>query len=487
MPDDRNDVERLTDAFIPLSRPAHLATKALLHPRDPIEHEDAQFTDAAHAQRFANFHGFELRYHHRRGVWLWYDSPLWRPDDNDRIVRMVIAFARDCQDASMKLTRKEERERAVGFYFKMEGANYINRIIDLAKSLLPLADNGDGWDADLWRAGAPNGIINLRTGLLEPGDPADKISYSVRTPYDETIPPPQRWLQFLHEIFDGKQDVIAFVHRYCGYALTGSTKEQVMAMFHGKGANGKSTFLNTLSWILGDYSHNMPFSAVELKQRAAIPSDIAALEGRRFVTASETTDGTRLNEARIKALTGSDPMTARYMHSEFFTFQPVAKFILAVNHKPAVIDDSHGFWRRMKVVEFHRIFSGSLKDDELEKKLRGESAGILRWLVEGCLLWQRDGLPEVRQISDDTEAYQQDSDPLADFVQDVCQPELDSEAPTAQIQEAYQKWCDKNRIHKLERLTRKDFSRRLSEKFQRKHTRTGDVYVGIKIATDKMW
>lgn len=473
-------------AFGPLSQPALESTRKLVDPRY-VMHEDAQFTDAAHAQHFANNYGLDLRYHHRRGVWLWYDSPLWRQDNDKRIVRTMIDFAKECQKLSMDLPRKEERERAVAFYFKMEGANYIHRIIDLARCLLPLSDEGKGWDADIWRMGAPNGIIDLRSGLLELGDPVDKISYSVRPAYDETIPTPKRWLDFLDQIFDGDATIIDFVHLYCGYAISGSTKEQCLALFHGKGANGKSTFLNTLSWVLGDYSHNMPFSAVELKQRSSIPSDLAALDGRRFVTASETTDGTRLNEARIKALTGCDPMTARFMHSDFFTFQPVAKFILSVNHKPAVIDDSHGFWRRMKLVPFNRTFSGSVKDDQLETKLRGESQGILHWLVEGCLRWQREGLPEPTVISDATEMYKQDSDPLADFIEEACEVSPPDTTPAITLQQAYQVWADKNHVHKAERLNRKDLARRLSEKFPKKQLNTGAVYCGVKVTTNKLW
>ena len=193
-----------------------------------------------------------------------------------------------------------------------------------------------------------------------------------------------RWERFLDDIFSSDHELIAFVQRFIGYCLTGMTTEQALALFYGRGANGKTTFINVISRVLGDYAHNLPFSTVELRQRASIPNDLAALDGRRFVTASETNDGVRLNEARIKALTGCDRLSARFLHGEWFSFQPVAKFVLAVNHKPVVRDDSKGFWRRIRLVSFTQCFEGRRRDDQLEQRLLEEAEGILCWAVEGC-------------------------------------------------------------------------------------------------------
>lgn len=474
----------ITQVFSPLSQPFQAATKQLTHPGPVLP--EAQYTDAAHAQNFAISYGVELRYHHRRGVWLWYDPPVWRPDGDGKIYRQAILFAKRCQQDALEIRDRKVREQALQFFIRQEGKGSLDRTISLARNLEPLADSGDGWDAHAWRIGAVNGVIDLRSGLLEPGDPAYKMSFSTRVAYDETADCP-RWRQFLKEIFDGDAGVIAFVQRYGGYALTGLTTEQILAVFYGRGANGKSTLINTLAWVLGDYAHNMPFSTVELKQRSSIPNDMAALDGKRFVTASETSDGTRLNEARIKTLTGSDPITARFMHSEFFTFQPVAKFVLAVNHKPAVADDSYGFWRRIRLVPFLRTFSGSVRDDQLEAKLRAEGSGILRWLVEGCLIWKRDGLPLPSPISEATDAYQADSDPLADFLDEACDMEATAVTAASELQEGYQKWCDKRRLNKAERLNSKDFGRRMADRFDRKHTNTGWKYYGVKLLTSTLW
>src|SRR5262249_26229218 len=152
---------------------------------------------------------------------------------------------------------------------------------------------------------------------------------------------------------------------------------------------------------------NMPFATIELKDRSGIPNDLAALVNRRFVIASETNDGNRLNEARIKALTGCDPVTARFLHGEFFTFEPVGKFWLSVNHKPIVRDDSHGFWRRLRLIEFRQRFTvnPALADD-----LKSEAPGILAWCVRGALSWQADGLQAPTVVMEATGDYERDSD-----------------------------------------------------------------------------
>lgn len=462
------------------------AAAQLLHPHRRADDDDP-LTEAFHAQLFATARAEDLRYHHKRGVWLFYESHIWRPDRDERIVREAIHFARQRQEDALKIRDKDDRGKAIQFAIRQENRSGIRNIIDIAKSLRPLADKGDGWDASSWLVGAPNGIIDLRTGLLQAGDPTDRISMSVNVPYDETDRECPRWLAFLLEVFDGDQSLIDFVQRYIGYSLTGETKEQVLAVFYGRGANGKSTLLNTISWVLGDYAHNMPFSAMDKKNMSAIPSDVAALDGKRFVTASETNEGTRLNEARIKALTGGDRISARFMHADFFTFQPVAKFVLGVNHRPVVSDDSYGFWRRIRLVPFTRCFSGSICDPELDAKLKSEGVGILHWIVQGARLWQRDGLGQTKAISDATDAYKAESDPLADFIEECCESDVTAVTNAGEVQGVYTKWADTQRIPKLERLSQKDFGRRFAERYERKHTNSGWKYYGVKISSDRLF
>lgn len=443
-------------------------------------------TDSSHAQRFAETYGAHLRYNHRRGVWLIFDGLRWHTDTDGEVYRLALDFIRGRQATALTVADRKLKDRLLKFLIAAESKPAIDRLVSGARNFPPIADAGDHWNVDPWLSGTPNGVLDWRTGTVREGDPADRITRSLGVPYDPDATAP-RWHRFLDEVFEADQDVIAFVHRYLGYACTGITSEQVLALFWGRGSNGKGVLMHLVGWVLGEYFYNMSFSTLELKQRAAIPNDVAALEGMRIVTASESGD-VRLNEPRVKALTGADPVTARYLYSEPFTFTPTAKFILATNTKPIVLDNSFGFWRRLKLIPFTRCFSGSARDGHLEEYLkRHEGPGILNWLIDGCLAWQRDGLGEPAVIRDATDEYRADSDPIADFVAEGCEPDRDSVTPAGELFVAYTKWADKQRLSKAERLNGKDFGYRMVERFQRKHTSRGNVYEGVRLVKEMLW
>ena len=346
---------------------------------DPLIAE--ALTDASHAQRFAETYGVDIKYDHRRGHWLVYEDPCWRIDNDGAIYRHALKFVRARQASALDIVDRKLKEKVLKFTIAAESKPALDKLVSLAKNFPPIADAGDGWDADPWLTAAkPNGVLDWRTGTLRQGDPSDRITRSLGVAFDPDAEAP-RWTNFIDEVFDGDRDLIAFIHRYLGYACTGLTHEQVLALFWGGGGNGKGVLMHLVAYVLGDYFGNMGFSTIELKQRATIPNDLAALEGKRLVTASESGE-VRLNEPRIKMLTGSDPVTARYLYGEPFTFTPSAKFILATNTRPVVADNSHGFWRRLKLVPFTRCFEGAARDEHLEDYLKAhEGPGILNWLV----------------------------------------------------------------------------------------------------------
>lgn len=451
---------------------------------EPAVHEG--LTDQAHAERFAAAYADRLRYLHDRKAWLVYRSPLWRLDRDGEVVRLAMEFARARQREALNITNAQERARVIKFTIQCESKMALDRVVALARAIHPIADNGDDWDCDPWVIGTPNGVLDLKTGRLLAGDPDRKITLSVSVPFDDAALAP-RWFQFLDEIFEGDTDVISFVQRYCGYALTGSVTEQVLALGYGSGSNGKSKFLAALSHVFGEYAQNVPFSTLELRGRSSITNDIAILRGKRFITASETNDGTRLNEARLKMLTGGDAINARFLYSEGFTFRPTGKFFLAVNHKPVVHDDSFGFWRRLLLVPFMRSFTGAAKDPNLEEKLLAEAPGILNWLVEGCLAWQTAGLAPPASVLQATERYREDSDPLADFLAECVDLDPAAEARASAVQSAYQKWADGQGISKGDRLSTKALGQRLADRFPKKHDRQGWAYEGFRIATERLF
>ena len=210
----------------------------------------------------------------------------------------------------------------------------------------------------------------------------------------------------------------------------------------------------------------------------SIPNDLAALVGRRFVIAAETNDGTRLNESRLKALTGGDLVSARFLHQEFFEFSPVAKLWLSVNHKPVVTDDSHGFWRRIRLIPFLQQFPG---DKMLGRALLAEGSGILSWAVRGCLEWLRLGSlnpPDI--VTEATTAYKRESDPLTQFLEDACKVDPKAEAGADELLNAYRQWANKQGLSREEWLSGTAFGRKLKTRFSHHRTRAGIVYSGVK-------
>lgn len=357
-------------------------------------------------------------------------------------------------------------------------ASKLNAMLSLAKSEHPIADVGDNWDNDPYLLGVANGVVDLRTGTLRNGRREDKISLNTGVRFDPDAKAP-RWETFVDEVFDGDAEVVDAVQRAVGYSISGDTSEDVFFLEIGDGSNGKTTFNNGLTNALGDYAWNMPFSTLERNSRASIPNDVAALDGRRFVTASEGAERSLLNEARIKALTGGDPITARHLFREFFTFNPVAKIWLATNHLPKVEDDSHGFWRRIRVIPFDVRFDGATADKGLEARLREEAEGILAWAIRGYLEYQRRGLGFPKAVTEATTAYRHEADQLSAFIDMRCVVHERASVRARNFFGDYRDWANSEGLGADEILTPTMFGRRMRERFQKDRDRHGTVYRGI--------
>lgn len=445
-------------------------------------------TSVGQAERFAELYGKEFRFNHFRQTWLHYESPCWRTDADKAVYRAATEFARLQQREALTIPNHSEKREALAFAIKTESPSALKNMIDCATWNLVFSDRGDDWDMDPWALAVQNGVLDLRTGILRPGSPSDRITLKCAVPYDASAQCP-RWWQFLSEIFGTDDELVEFIWRLAGYFLTGQTTERVVPMFYGRGANGKSVFLNVIASLLGDYAFALPFSSLQFQKQEGIPNDLAALVGRRFVTMIEANDGLRLNEAKLKTLSGNDRISARFLHGEFFTFQPVAKFVLAMNHKPVAKDDSPGFWDRIRLVPFLHTFPLGARDETLQARLIDtEGLGILAWMVEGCLRWQTSGLTRPAAVVAATAEYQADSDQLAEFLSactDTSNPE--SVTAAAEVQKAYNGWADSRGLNKIERLSATTLGRQLSERFGSKHTMKGRVYHGLQVFAGNLW
>ncbi len=446
--------------------------------------ENAVFnrTDAGNGEHFARLYGDRLRFDHRRRSWLIWAGDWWREDDQNLVRRLAKDAARERYGGATAIADLDERAREARFAIGSENRQRLDAMLRAAESEPPLSDAGDRWDAEPWLLGVANGVLDLRTGSLRPGAAGDRITRHTEIAFNPVATCP-RWDRFLDEIFLGEVELIDYIWRAAGYSLTGAVSEQCVFMCHGSGANGKSVFLAILREILGQCAFNAPFSTFEAKDRGSIPNDLAALAGRRLVTASETNEGSRLNEARLKALTGGDPITARFLHGEFFTYQPVAKLWLAVNHRPEVRDDSYGFWRRVRLVPFLRQFRDDA-DPGLIDTLRAELPGILAWAVRGAIGWRERGLGPPAAVTSATEAYRVESDPLAAFLAECCVEGIGLSVVASDFYRAYKVWAEAQGLPRSETLSNKTFGMRLAARFERRSLNDHNVYlkVGLRVA-----
>lgn len=450
----------------------------------PAQVDTWNFTDAENAEYFTTMYADKLRFDHRRNRWLEWNDHFWRTDNDGQVTRLALKAVRSRYHGTAEITDLEKREKLAIKAITSEQRARLSSMVAIAQDLKPIADSGENWDKNPWLIATANQVINLRSGLPLDGNQNDMITMITRVKYERNARA-DRWNRFLNEIFEDNQELLKWIKKYLGYCITGFTNEQVIPIGHGNGANGKTVLLNIIERILGDYAYNAPFTMFELTNRSSIPNDLAALDGKRFVTARETTEGSRFNEGRIKALTGGDPITARFLHGEFFTFKPFAKYFLAVNSRPRVHDESYGFWRRVRLIPFNRRFEGIDDDKNLTETLLSESPGIFNYLIEGCLLWQKEGLdPTPEFIETATREYESDSDPLSEFILDECAFSSQAQVSASKFYKAYKSWCQSQGYQDREIMTNTIFGKKMGKKFKKSHQRTGTIYTGVGLKCD---
>ena len=400
-------------------------------------------SDVGNAARLVDRFGADVRWCDvaQGEGWLVWDGKRWAPDAMRRVDSLsrqvavdVVTYAADLQQraraaaAAMGQTATPALQRSLAL-LRTEAKAWAQwaRQSEMQAHLLAVAKvartdvaiRHDELDADHWALNAQNGIVDLRTDALRPHEREARATKIAGTDLGDKRECPT-WVAFLTRIMGGDLEMVAFLQRVVGYCLTGSTREQCVFILYGNGSNGKSTFLDTLRAIMGDYAVHARAETFVRTTKGGIPNDIAALRGARLVTASEPEQGEQLDEGLVKEMTGDAAMTARFMRAEFFTFTPTFKVLLATNHRPIIRGTDHGIWRRIRLVPFTETIAEHEKDRDLGAKLAAEAPGILAWALEGCLEWQRIGLAPPAMVLDATQKYRDDMDLLSEFLGEKC-------------------------------------------------------------------
>jgi putative DNA primase/helicase len=417
-------------------------------------------TDMGNAERMAAQHGQTLRYCHAWNKWLTWDSKRWMLDDTAEVVRRAKETVRALNQEA-ELTQDIDMQEAIDKWARRsESRAKINAMIDLASAEYAIPVKPEHLDVDRYLLNATNGIIDLKSGELMEHDPAHLMTKLAPYPYYEDAECPM-WMEFLNQIMNGKKHLVDYLQRAVGYAITGDTREQVIFILHGTGANGKSTLLEVLSTILDDYSMRTPTETLLLKHGSSISNDVARLKGARFVTAIEAEQGHRLAESMVKQMTGGERLVARFLHAEFFEFTPEFKIFLATNHKPEIIGTDYAIWRRIHLIPFDVTIPEKEQDKDLGAKLLNEASGILSWAVKGCLRWQEQGLNPPPEVLQATQSYRAEMDILAGFLDDCCVEEVNLTVPLGDLYKAYDQWCDDSGEKSM---TKREFGMRMRER-----------------------
>ncbi|WP_239451707.1 phage/plasmid primase, P4 family [Elioraea rosea] len=363
-------------------------------------------TEDSVALAFARQHASELRFCHHTGKWFRWTGAIWQKDET----QLGLCLARDLA-RTRGAAHDDKVRRSTG------RSTFASGVERLAQADRTLAVTSEAWDRDPWLLATPGGTVDLRTGLRRDASPDDLITRTTAIPPAPVAECPS-WLAFLDQATNGDADLVRFLQRWFGYCLTGQTREHALLFLYGPGGNGKGVLLNTVAGIMGTYATVAAMETFTASKGDKHPTDLAMLHGARLVISTETEEGRPWAEARIKALTGGDPVTARFMRRDFFTFTPAFKLNVSGNHKPALRNVDDAARRRFNVVPF--VHKPPKPDPELPERLRAEWPAILRWMIEGCLKWQEIGLQQPKAVIDATAEYFLEQDLVAQWVDECC-------------------------------------------------------------------
>jgi P4 family phage/plasmid primase-like protien len=425
--------------------------------------EELHKTDYGNAERLARNHLGNVLYAHLPWEkWLIWDERRWKVDDTCAIVRLAKQTVRSIYGEAMGAENESPRKDLAQWAIESESRKRIDAMIGLARSEKSIGVLPKKLDQNPYLLNVRNGTIDLKTGELRPHDRMDLITKLAPVNFDQAAECP-KWLAFLDRIMGGDQELVGFLQRAAGYALTGDVGEHCLFFLYGAGRNGKGTFLETILAILGDFATTVDAGLITLKRNEDHPTGLTDLDGRRFVATVEVDQGQRLAEALVKKLTGGDKIKARRMRQDYYEFSPTHKLWLAANHEPEIRGLDEGIWSRIKLIPFNVFIPTSERIKNLKDILiREEGPGILAWMVRGCLEWQRDGLKEPLSVEAATKGYRDSMDVVGTFIAERCNshlehPQLKTEAKTDkdELYRAYIDWATSNHCESV--LTARKF------------------------------
>lgn len=447
---------------------------------------DQVFSDVTNMRRLIELHGQWLRYDTSSKSWLVWDDTRWKKDDRIKIEWLAKSTIRDMYREASQEIEDVRRIKLAGHAHKSESLAKIKAMVEMCKSEEGIAITSNHLDQNDMLLNCANCTIDLNVSHWEDGYPAyhqhepeDLITKCMPVNFDPTAEFPT-WSRFLYEIMGGSQDLVLFLQRAIAYSLLGSNPHRLLFFLWGSGSNGKSTFINTISHLFGDYAKNAQPETFMRKSGDSVRDDLARLRGARMVTANETDEGQRMAENLVKQLTGGDKMTARHLYGEQFEFTPGFKLWMAGNHKPDIRGSDYGIWSRIMLIPFNVRFEGKQKDTTLGKKLEAEMSGILNWALDG-LRYIEGGIYPPTEVMDATRAYRDEMDHLGTYMKERTKEVIGSSCLIGDMYIDYEQWCEANGERAM---SKRDLTRKMQERGFRKSKRKGWEWINLTLLGD---
>lgn len=414
------------------------------------------------AVRFVAKHKDAMRYCHDSGKWYHWNGQIWQREETQEAISLMRIV---CKEAAELAGTKERKALLRDQLYR--------HALNIAQTDRAVAVTSKIWDANKFLLGTPGGTVDLKTGELRQAKQSDYITKSTSIAPDNNLP--LLWTKFLDEATAGDNGLQRFMQQIAGMVLTGDTSEHALFFVYGPGGNGKSVFLTAITEILQDYAVTAAMETFINSPGDRHPTELAMLHGARLVTASETEEGRNWAESKIKQLTGGDKITARYMRQDFFTFLPQFKLLIIGNHKPSIRTLDEAIKRRINIIPFTQ--TPQEKDAHLSEKLRAEYPAILRWMIDGCLDWQENGLQRPACVQEATENYFADQDLISQWIDECCKVDPIFKGKSSELFASWKEFAERNGIKPGNSKTFKSSMERRG--YECKQVKTGSVYLGI--------
>ena len=440
-------------------------------------------SDMGNAERMVKYYGETVRYCSPLGRWFIWNGERWEEDSIKKIKLIAMEVARFIFSEAAMEPYLENQRKVSSWALMSQMEPRLNAMVNAAMAIVPIIP--DDLDKDLFLLNVRNGTLNLKT--MEFDETHSKESFITKI-VDVFYDPEAKchlWENFLFEIFEGDIELISYIQELVGYSLTGDTSEQILIFLYGGGQNGKSTFMNVMKSLLGDYAKQTDFSTFTVRKNDSGPrNDIARLKGARLVSTIEIEEGKQLAESLVKQVTGEDTIKARFLYAEDFEFLPNFKVWIVANNKPIIRGGDFAIWRRIRLIPFNVRIAEDKKDKELGKKLKEELPGILNWALEGCRRWQAEGLKTPRSVELATKEYEEEMDPIKEFLEDICITETLGKTKIGELYQIYEEYCS---FVKTNPIPNRAFGRRLTQMgIKRSRDHNGRYYERIEIDNDKL-